>query len=300
MRYRKPPLSIAEQVNTLKSRGLIISDEKRAKHYLSYISLYRFRAYKFAYQDNSNPKHPFYPESTFEKVLNTYLFDRKLRVLVFDALERIEIAFRAQIIHIYSIKHGANWFENALLFRKQHLFERDTTLIDKELRRSNEVFIKHYKKTYTDPVQPPAWMTLEVTGLGLLSKIFENLKISNEKKTIARNFNLGHPFILENWMHSLTVIRNICAHHGRLWNRESTARMTFPNNTRDVWLSNSDIHKGKMFLVLSSILHLLNTIILGNHFKEKLIALIKEHPDISLRQMGFPNGWENENLWLNK
>jgi len=297
MKYNKPPLTIAQQIQILKDRGLIIEDEERASRYLSFISLYRLRAYTYSYQDNSKPNQPFYKGITFDIVLNTYLFDRKLRLLVFDAIERIEIAMRTQIVYQYSIIYGANWYENKNLYRKPYLFNRDLKQIDKELKRSNEVFIKHYNKTYSTPERPPAWMTLEIFSMGLLSKIYENLKISDEKKIIARNFNLGHPFVLESWMHSLSVIRNICAHHSRLWNRELPASMKLPKITHGIWLRNTGFPQGKMYLALSSMLFLLNTIIPNNHFKTKLKTLIAKYPDIHLSKMGFPEGWENEDLW---
>ncbi len=297
MIYNKPPLSIARQIRILKRRGLIIHNEERAKRYLSFISLYRLRAYSYPYQDNNNPDHPFFHGVSFDEILNTYLFDRKLRLLVFDAIERIEIALRTQIIYHLSLKYGSNWYENARLFRNQSFFTYDLNLIDKELRRSNEVFIKHYNSAYSSPKRPPAWMTMEVTSLGLLSKIYENLKLSDEKKEIARNFSIGHPFVLESWMHSLSVIRNICAHHGRLWNREIPSSMKLPKNTKGIWLKNTYITKGKMYMPLSSMIYLLNTIIPGNHFVEKFKLLIIQFPDIPLKQMGFPKEWEKEKLW---
>jgi abortive infection bacteriophage resistance protein len=300
MRYTKPPLTIARQLQVLKDRGLIINNEERAYRYLSFISLYRLRAYTYTYQDNTDPDHPFYPGTTFDKILQTYLFDRKFRLLVFDAIERIEIALRTQIVYQYSIAHGGNWYENKNLFRKENYFMRDLHLIDKELSRSNEVFIKHYKNKYSSPERPPAWMTMEIASLGLLSKIYENLKISPEKKEIARKFNLGHPFVLESWMHSLAVIRNICAHHSRLWNREIPASMKLPKRTKNTWLNNTAFPQGKMYLALSAILFLLNTIIPGNHFKEKLKALIVKYPEIPLNKMGFPVDWEKEELWATK
>ncbi|RLD87693.1 MAG: hypothetical protein DRJ09_09795 [Bacteroidetes bacterium] len=300
MIYNKPPLTIAQQIRKLKDRGLIIDDEERAARYLSFISLYRLRAYTYPFQDNVNPDQPFYPGVTFNRVLQTYLFDRKLRLLVFDAIERIEIAFRTQIIYQYSQKHGGNWYENKELYRKSYFYEQDLRLIDKELKRSNEVFIKHYKNKYSSPRQPPAWITFEVFSLGLLSKIYENLRISEEKKTIARKFGLNHPKVLESWMHSLSVIRNICAHHSRLWNRELPASMKIPKITNDTWLSNTDFPQGKMYLPLSGILYLLNIIIPHNHFNRKLKTLLLQYPEIPLNQMGFPDDWENEQLWSNK
>ncbi len=300
MKYKKPPLTIAQQIQTLKDRGLIIEDEERASRYLSFISLYRLRAYTYPFQNNAVIDQPFYNDITFNNILQTYLFDRKLRLLVFDAIERIEIAFRTQIIYQYSINFGANWYEDKNLFRNDYFFNRDLILVDKELKRSNEVFIKHYKNKYTDPKRPPAWMTFEIFSMGLLSKIYENLQISDEKKSIARKFGLNHPKVLESWMHSLSVIRNICAHHSRLWNRELPATMKLPKKIATVWLKNTDFPRGKMYLALSGMLYLLNTIIPHNHFKSKFKTLIVQYPDIPLRQMGFPNEWEKEQLWSNK
>ena len=232
MKYNKPPLSIAQQIQILRQRGLTFKDEERAKRYLSFISLYRLRAYTYTYQNNTDPHHPFNKGVNFDIILNTYLFDRKLR--------------------------------------------------------------------YSRPKRPPAWMSLEIISLGLLSKIYENLRISPEKKTIANNFNLGHPKVLESWMHSIAVIRNICAHHGRLWNRALPARMKLPKNTSAIWLINTDFPHGKLYLALSSLLYLLNKIIPGNHFIIKFRKLSNEYPDIPLKQMGFPDNWEKEKLWSNK
>ncbi|MEA1986551.1 MAG: Abi family protein [Candidatus Marinimicrobia bacterium] len=297
--YKKPALKIAQQIQDLRKKGLIIENEERVSRYLSFISFYRLRAYTYPFQNNKDSNHPFNSGITFDRILQTYLFDRKLRLLVFDAIERIEIALRTQIIYQYSIKHGSNWYENEKLFRKPYIFKHDINLIEKELKRSNEIFIKHYKKKYNKPIRPPAWMTLEIVSFGLLSKLYENLRLTSEKKIIARKFNLGHPTILESWMHSLSVIRNICAHHGRLWNREISASMKNPKITSATWLSNNDFPQGKMYLALSSIQFLLNTIIPHNHFKNKFKKLIKTYSEIPLRQMGFPKNWEKEKLWQN-
>jgi abortive infection bacteriophage resistance protein len=300
MKYNKPPLNIAQQIQTLQDRGLIINDIDRAKRYLSFISLYRLRAYTYTYQDNKNSDHPFYKGVTFNRVLNTYLFDRKLRLLIFDAIERVEIAFRTQIIYHYSVGFGSNWYEDVSFFKNENFFYRDLKLINKELKRSNENFIKHYRKKYAEPVNPPAWMTLETWSLSLLSKVFENLKINRQKKSIARNFNLVHPRVLESWMHSISVIRNICAHHGRLWNRDFPSRFLLPKKTLTHWLSNTNIPDSKLYVVLCSLLYLLNTIIPGNHFVNKFKKLITQYPEIPLKQMGFPDNWKKEQLWSNK
>lgn len=100
---------------------------------------------------------------------------------VFDALEKIEIALRTKIIHTYSIEHGSHWYERPELYRNQSRYVTDLSKVYEEVGRSTETFIQHYKGKYTDPEQPPSWMSLEVVSMGLLSKLFENLKKGPEK-----------------------------------------------------------------------------------------------------------------------
>ncbi|MFN8304424.1 MAG: Abi family protein [Saprospiraceae bacterium] len=193
MRYRKPPLPVSDQITLLENRGLLIPDHAKAAHYLSNISYYRLRAYTYPFQNNQDPNHPFRPGTTFDQILDVYLFDRALRILVFDAIERIEIALRTQIIHQFALIHGSHWHENPALYNRVDLFIKDMGNLNNEMQRSSEVFIKHYFRKYTSPPNPPAWMSLEVTSMGLLSKIYENLKINAEKKAVAAHFGLGHP-----------------------------------------------------------------------------------------------------------
>ena len=200
MNFNKLPISIHEQIALLKQRGLTFNEETKAAHYLSNISYYRLRAYTYPFQDNTNPQHPFIRPVTFEQILELYVFDRKLRMLVFDGLEKIEISLRTKIIYNYALVHGSHWYENINLYWNTNRFIRDINKLYEEIDRSNETFIKHYKNIYTQPPNPPAWMSLEVASIGLLSKLFENLKMSREKKVVAKAFGLAHPHVLESWM----------------------------------------------------------------------------------------------------
>jgi len=298
MQYSKPPLSISDQIAALERRGMVFPDKKIAEHYLSHISYYRLRAYTFPYQNNADPDHPFWQPTLFERVLNDYILDRKLRMIVFDALEKIEIALRTQIIYQYSMTHGGHWYEAQLHFRNPDLFTADLGHLDREVRRSQEEFIKHYKSKYTNPARPPAWMALEVSTLGTLSKMYDNLDLSREKKLIARHFGLGHPFVLESWMKTFSHIRNICAHHSRLWNRPITIIPILPQKPSDAWISvafRAEPHK--IFTSLCCIRFFLNRISPGNNFSMKIQELLALYPTANLQTMGFMAGWEQEPLW---
>ena len=108
--------------------------------------------------------------------------------------------------------------------------------LQKEVERSNETFINHYKLKYSNPTEPPCWMSLEVSSIGLLSKIFQNLKKGPEKNAITLHFGLKDVSILENWIHCFSTLRNICAHHGRVWNRRLT-QIKFPKHPTNTFLN---------------------------------------------------------------
>ncbi len=210
MKYTKPPLSIPEQISRLKLRGLNFSDEIKAAHYLSNISYYRLRAYTFPFQDNNDPAHPFNHTISFEEIIQLYVFDRKLRLLVFNAIEKIEVALRTKIVYEFSMTFGSHWYEDGNMYRDNYHFNRNIATLYDEINRSTETFIQHYKNTYTSPINPPAWMSLEVVSMGLLSKLFSNLKKGSEKKRVATEFGLTNPVILESWMHAFANLRNVC------------------------------------------------------------------------------------------
>lgn len=170
--YSKKPLSIKQQVAKLKSRGLIIDDESLAEGYLSNISYYRLRAYTFPFQNNvdKDADHKFIRKSIrFKDIIDLYCFDRRLRCLIFNALEKIEVAIRTKIIQIYSEStDDSHWYEDEALFNDDICYLRkrneETGLIEtikeykynileeeilREVDRSNEDFIEHYKSTFS-------------------------------------------------------------------------------------------------------------------------------------------------------
>ncbi len=229
--------------------------------------------------------------------MDYYIFDRRLRLIVFDAIERIEIAFRTQIINQCALEHGSHWYEDGSLFRKKYHFDNDLQAIDKVIERSSEVFIEHYNEKYDNPDRPPAWMVLEIVSLGTLSKLYNNLKLGRAKKTISGKFNLGHPFILESWMHAISNVRNICAHHSRFWNRKLAVAPKLPKLTSLPFINKKDIDVHKPYAVLCCMAYLMDVINPKHHFKHRLFNLLDEFDQIETKYMGFPKYWDNEALW---
>jgi len=306
MKYEKPPLSIEQQIEKLKQRKLLVADQNTAANYLSNISYYRLRAYTFPFQDNKNEQndHCFIREDIcFDDIINLYWFDSRLRTLVFNALEKIEVAIRTKFVYEYSLEtKNSHWFTDKKLFYNVDKFDVLQTKIAEDVERSNEDFVKHYHLKYDLPQLPPAWMTLETLSFGNLSKLIANLDCKSiAYKKISNAFGLPNLFILENWIYAFSVIRNYCAHHSRIWNRRFHVEVKLPYNTIFPFIDRTNInsiHRNKLFAALCCIQYISNIINPKNDFKSNLIKTIEEGGKLlNIKDMGFPQNWMNFGVW---
>lgn len=294
MIYSKPFLSIEDQIKLLQSRGLVVQDIDKAKNYLSNISYYRLSAYMLPLKVHESDD--FLSGTTFEDVLSLYLFDREFRLLVFDLIERLEVAFRTQIIYHPAFGGGAFWYENDAYFNDVGTWHKNLEAIDLEVSRAREVFKDHFTSKYTAQNRMPAWMIFELTSLGSMSKIYKNLKMSQAKKDISTHFGVSNPYILESWMQSITYVRNICAHHSRLWNRILTIKPKVLSTPANQWISGSPPND-KTYYFLCCGLYLLKAINPRTRFVNQLKMLLKRYPNLPMESMGFPNDWEDDKFW---
>lgn len=297
MRYSKTPLNLDQQIQKLQGRGLIIDDLNLATKFLSTVSYYRLRAYTYPFQYPGND-HEFLTKVYLEDIIDLYKFDCKLRMLVFDAIEKIEIAFRTQVIYQWSLTHGGHWQNEHRLFIDNTLYQEHIESLQYEIDRSNETFIDHYITKYTNPSNPPSWMSLEVASIGLVSKIFRNLKKGPEKAAVTKYFGLNHIPLMENWIYCFSHVRNICAHHGRLWNRRISALIDFPTNPRDLFIADQNTRPYKLYPHLCCISYVLDIIDSSNSFKTDLKELISMCPLRQGKELGFTPNWDEEAFWL--
>lgn len=149
MIYNKHPTTVDDQIVQLKTRGLQISNDSLARHYLSNVSYYRLAGYWWPMQSDK-VNHIFKPNSKFEDVIALYNFDRELRLLLFDIIERIEIGLRTKMIHHLSHEHGAWWFQKADLFIDSRQYIKTIASLEEELERSKDIFIKDHLKRYKE------------------------------------------------------------------------------------------------------------------------------------------------------
>lgn len=293
--YSKPALSsYADIINKLKSRGLSFTNEDKAIHLFEVISYYRLSGYWFPFLKDKK-EHIFKDGVDFEAVFNLYKFDRELRKIIIGELEKIEIAFRTKIDFVMSNAIGPFWYKDISLFSNQEHAVTALEIVKSEFKRSKEDFVQAFKAKYTDEY-PPSWIMLEFSSFGLISRMFGNLRNSEQKKEISSLAGL-HPKVLESWLRSIVHIRNICAHHSRMWNRVFGLSPKIPKSTQYTWLKSSYVDNRKMFFTLSMILYLSMQINPKCTFSSKVKTLLNKYKSVDLRAMGFHENWYLEDLW---
>lgn len=301
MKFTKPPLDVEAQLVKLRGRGLGIGDEDTARWALRRLGYYRLAAYTLPFQQDHLPDKPFRAGSTLSQVLALYTFDRELRLLVLDAIERVEVVLRTSMVYHLSLAHGAHWFMDAGLFSAGFDHARFIAHIEEELelplggnkpkRAHAEVFINHYYRKYGDPRLPPAWMVAETLSLGTLSRLYSSLKCPKTRQAIANAFGYNEA-ILGPWLHTLTYIRNLCAHHARLWNRQFVIKAQVPKRHA------KSIPVGDRFYAVAYVLaDLLATVESRSRWRFRLRELIDAHPEADRVAMGIPADWKSQPLW---
>jgi abortive infection bacteriophage resistance protein len=209
----KPALTISDQIALLKRRGMVFKDEAKAYNLLQNISYYRLKGYWWDMQSDTDP-HIFHLGVSFEDIYRRYDFDRKLRLILFNAIEQIEIALRTKMIYHLSIAYGGLWYLNPTLFESvvitqkgvsqtAHLFALEE--LQKEYDRSQEAFIQEQRFLYPEQ-KADAWKILEVASMGTLSKLYKNLRNKlSQKASIANEMGLNSTFTFVGWLESILI-----------------------------------------------------------------------------------------------
>ena len=290
--FSKPPKTLDEQVNLLESRGMVIGDRKKAKFYLQHLNYYRLRAY-WLFFEQDQIIHKFRANTQFQDVLELYIFDRELRLLILDAIERIEVSVRSQWAYHLAHRHGSHAHLDPNLFDRR-FWQRNLDDLTKEVNRSQEDFVRHFQQTYTEAL-PPVWVVCEVMSFGLLSRWFKTIRFARTKAAIATTYNLRANF-LSSWLHHLSMIRNSCAHHSRLWNREFTVLPRLTTSPRQPLYSSFSSGSRNIYNTLVILLYLMDRIVPDHQWGQVLLNHIKTCPQ-PLSPMGFPSNWQTLTIW---
>jgi len=296
VRFAKPPTTYDQQIDQLLQRGMEIPDRDQARHYLAHLNYYRIGAYWLPFEADHGT-HTFHPGTRFDQVLDLYVFDRELRLLVLDAIERFEVSLRTQWAYQLAHGYGSHAYLDASLFRDPRQYARMLDGLKEEIHRSHETFISHYLKIYTNPPLPPIWAVCEVMSLGQLSKWYGMLKHRKVRNAIAKVYGLDET-ILSSFTHHLTIIRNLCAHHSRLWNRSFGFTMKLPRSGLPALLKGFNAQQPKkIYNTLVMLEFLMSSISPAHHWKQRLFTLFEDHPAANPQAMGFPANWLEREIW---
>lgn len=298
LRFSKPPLSCEAQLSLLETRGLHIEDRAKALGCLGHLNYYRLRAYWLGMESPKGPEgeHGFIRGASFDAALTLYVFDRKFRLLIMDAIERVEVSVRTRWAHHLALKYGAHAYLDATLFQNSATHGRLMAGLQGEVERSQETFIEHYVGTYDDPPLPPLWSACEVMSFGQLSRWVGNLKFRADRQAIATVYNLDER-ILISFLHHLTTVRNLCAHHSRLWNRRFTITMQLPRASAGEFAPFNPAAARNLYNTLVMLGFLLRAVSPGSSWIQRVRMLLSMTPEVRPSAMGFPSGWESEPFW---
>lgn len=299
-KYNKPALSLRELAELLLSRGVEGIEVCDLEQRLRFVNYYRLRGYTYPYQDNAQEDAPFKSGTKWQYIWNDYCFDQDLRMLMFDGISRYEIALRSAVTLELSENYGAQWYEQKDLFESEKHFDENLKELIGLWNRSQEEFKSHYENNYDNSQKPPAWMLFETATMGIVSKVFSSLKCGlNAKKRVLKvfGFNRSQSGVFTSWNHHLNYVRNICAHHARLFSRTFTITPTFCKNCPSVWVSKVP-EKHRVYASICILVHLLSICSPEYPFKMKIRELLLRTSEKQREMMGVPENWMEQALFM--
>ncbi|MBO1767064.1 Abi family protein [Allobranchiibius sp. GilTou38] len=300
-------------VERMVERGLLVPDAARATRYVRHLGYYRLSPYLIPLR---NPHlETFRAGTTFDQMLDLYVFDRHLRLLVLDALERVEVAVRSALTDHMSLQRGGPfWYADPTLFRDRQRHSQFIDLVQKTCRTQldsapevadgayvHRSALEHYLVTYADPL-PPSWLMVETLTMGQLDRLVQNLAVRADRSAVAKPLGITEPLLLS-WMRSFVRVRNICAHHGRLWNAALGVYPALPQSSNVAWLDDAsaltnDTYRSKrLYPVLVALQSILATVSPRSTWAQRLSDILDKHPDVPLSAMGVPETWRQDSFW---
>lgn len=278
----KIPSTISEQIAKMKERGCVFGDEKKARETLKYINYYRISNY---FEPFSVSKHRYEEGTTFEKIMQIYEMDRKLRSVLIAALEEIEIALRAAVSNFHALKYGATGYLNPSSFDRSHNHQSFMGRVNHLIECNDErEFVKHYNSKYGGKF--PLWVVMELFSFGTLAFFYKDMH-SADKKVLANDYYNCSPSELDNWIFCMNELRNYCAHYNRLYGNRFPM---LPKTPRDFEPELSDDVFGYI-IVMKQLYHD------RRNWNERVVKpisrMLKKNADAArLSDIGFPENWE--------
>lgn len=309
----KQPTTIEQQIEQLKSRGMVINEESDIHRWISTVGYYRLSGYWWMYEERyplcAPRNHKFKENTSWEQVKHTYIFDQKFRRLISTGIEKIEVAVKASWAQYLATHYNTSHpHEDPSIFQK-NVCEPSTIkgvstsfdLLVQAYQKSKERFALHYKTKYPTINTPPIWVSSLLLTLGELLNWMNGIKKRHDKRAIFANFPFDYK-PMQSVLNNLRWVRNVCAHNGRLWNKR-TPFVFVPIKDIDSRLikssSNSNELDSKIYNTIIAMAEILKTIDPDYPFIYFIKDLIIHSKYINPKLMGFPDNWEVLPEWKN-
>ena len=279
---QQPPMTNDEQVENLKSIGLIVDDEEYARKILNDISYFRLVK---AYSLNLKPKNGCYDkQTTFKEIVDLYLFNANFRQIIFPEIEKVEINVRCRVANFFAEQYGVLGYLQAENFADANYHAQFLKDIKEEIGRNSKApFVRNFRENY-EGGNLPIYALVEVFSFGTLSKFYKNM-LNKDKKAIAKSFGVGYTYF-ESWLESISYVRNICALYGRIYNAKLSKTPILYKEYTQVGIGNNRIYG-----VLLCLKHLLKNDVHWNLFVDKIELLFDKYQYVKISTMGFPENW---------
>ena len=304
MKYEKEPLTFEEQADRLLGRNLI-ADRDELIMRLAAVNYYRLTGYFYPFRQ---PDDSYLPGTTLETIWRRYVFDRRLRVLILDAVERIEVSVRTKLVYYLShhVPMGSTDAAGAFGYLEHRFFPGFKTASEFQKWRSklametdrakSEKFVQHFRTKYgAEHPELPGWMVAELMSFGAMFTMARNV-VPEVKKRVADDYGFPVDHFIS-WLQALMVLRNACAHHDRIWNRGSGKACKTQKNKFPLWRQTPVIPNDRTGYMLTICRYWLRLISPTSCWHERLFALFDEFSEIPLAPMGLPADWHNHPLW---
>lgn len=307
----KPFKDYQELAQLLIDRGMDVPDKTRAVRKLSQVGYYRLSGFWYACRTqvagSTKPLESFLPGTCFDRIFELYLFDKRLRLLFLDAIERIEVSLKTRLAHelgrLEPQAHHNPAFINPKQLRtywrngvKRNAWDERLRRQQDELDRCREDFIQWHKTT-ARPV--PVWVAVEAWSLGTVSKWFELLKRGHQNR-IAQHFGVSNPVLLVRWLQAITILRNRCAHHSRIWNQTERNALGLPSGLGadaqffKTYASFGIAERKKIFMLVCIVWYLVRSIGPSSDWFDKFMTELQNIPDLPFdgyEAMGVPKAF---------
>ncbi len=283
LKQHQPSMTIDEQIENLKSLGLIINDEEYAKKILNDISYFRLvKAYSLGFKSKNGE----YNDGViFEQIVELYLFNANFRQITFAEIEKIEVNVRCRIANYFAETYGVLGYKEAANFDDEEYHKMFIKDIKEEVGRNSKApFVRNFRENY-EGGELPIYALVEVFSFGTLSKFYKNMK-NVDKKVVAKSFGIGYTY-LESWLESISYVRNICAHYGRLYNAKLSKTPTLYKE-----YSQAGIGNNRIFGVLLCMKQIFKSDKHWNLYVDQIELLIDKYEKVDVKTMGFPENWK--------